>query len=181
MQNIINRDEKNYVNALRAKINEAVSPLIDSFSGWLIGGFGAASALLVSNYDAVSKHIDIGGIQEFLYLLMAAFVVAIIQKFTSSIVLANAKGSLAAIEQTEKALSKSVNLDIKIILSELEVSMLPISRWAVRRSFKKALSGDLVSSSRWFTRLCQIQGIFTLIQSIITLVAIYQLARGFHA
>lgn len=181
MQEIKNIHEQNFVNVFRARINECVSPLIDTFSGWLIGGFGAASALLVSQYDSVSKHISTCHIQEFLQLLMLALIIAVIQKFISSLIVANAKAAIVAAELGKAAAENSIELDFNVIFSEIEKSILPISRWAVRRSFRKAISGDLVASSRNFVRLSQVQGLITIAQALVTLFAIYELAAGFHA
>jgi hypothetical protein len=181
VQEIKNIHEKNFVNVLRARTNESVSPIIDHFSGWLIGGFGAAAALLVSQYDSVSNHINTNVIQEFLLLLMVALVIAVIQKFISSLIIANAKASIVAVELGKAAAENNIELDFKFIFEEIEKSIFPISRWAVRRSFRKAIEGDLVASSRNFVRLFQVQGLITLAQVLVTLFAIYKLAAGFHA
>lgn len=181
VQEIKNLQEQNFVNILRARINESVSPLIDKFSGWLIGGFGAAAALLVSQYDSVSRHISTQDIQTFLQLLMIALVIAVIQKFISSLVVANAKASITSVELGAKAAEDSIDLDFKVIFDEIEKSIFPITRWLVRRSFKKVIEGDLVSSSRNFVRLSQVQGLTTINQALVTLFAIYILASGFHA
>lgn len=181
MQEIKNIQEQNFVNIFRARINESVSPLIDTFSGWLIGGFGAASALLVSQYDSVSKHVSTCLIQEILQLLMLALILAVIQKFMSSLIVANAKASIVAVELGKEAAENSVKLDFHIIFSEIEKSIFPISRWLVRRSFQKAMDGDLVAGSRKFVQLSQVQGLVTMAQAAVTIVAIYKLAAGFHA
>lgn len=181
MQDIKNIHEQNFVNVLRAKTNESVSPIIDKFSGWLIGGLGVAAVLLVSQYDSVSKHINTDIIHEFLLLLMAALVIAVIQKFVSSLIVANAKASIVAVELGKDAAEKDIKLDFEFIFGEIERSIFPISRWAVRRDFRKAIEGDLVSSSRNFVRLFQVQGILTLAQALVTLFAIYKVASGFNA
>lgn len=181
MQEVKNLNEQNFVNVFRAKINECVSPLIDTFSGWLIGGFSAASALLVSQYDSVSKHISTCLIQEFLQLLMLALILAVIQKFISSLIVANAKASIVGVELGKEAVNNSVELDFNIIFGEVERSIFPMTRWLVRRSFRKAMNGDLMAGSRNFVRLSQVQGFITIAQAVVTIIAIYKLAAGFHA
>ncbi|WP_373033471.1 hypothetical protein [Sulfurovum sp.] len=181
MQDIKNIHDQNFVNVMRAKTNECVSPIIDHFSSWLIGGFSAAAALLVSQYNSVSAHVNISVIQDFLLLLMAALVLAAIQKFISSLVISNAKASIMGLELGKNASESNIELDFKFIFDEIERSIFPISRWFVRRSLRKVLAGDLVANSRNSVRLLQVQGLITLAQVLVTLCAIYRFAAGFHA
>lgn len=180
MKEIQNIHEQNFINVLRAKVNDKVSPIIDTFSGWLIGGFGAASALLVSQYGAISTHISPEQLRCFLQLFMVALVVAVAQKLISSLIIASAKASMVASELGEKASKESIQLDFKIIFNEIERSIFPYSRWAVRRSFKKVLEGNLVTSSRNSVRLSQLQSLLVIAQAVITLIAIYKLSSGFQ-
>lgn len=92
MIRIENINGQNFVNFIRAKINLQISSLIDSFSGWLIGGFGAAATLLVSQYELISKHIDAHEIQRFLIFFILALVTAIFQKYIAIIIKASSIG-----------------------------------------------------------------------------------------
>ena len=181
MQEIKNIHDQNFVNILRAKTNECVSPIIDHFSSWLIGGYGAAAALLVSQYNSVSNHINISVIQDFLLLLMLALIMAVIQKFISSLVISNARASIVGVELGRDASENNIDLDFEFIFNEIEKSIFPISRWFVRRSLRKVLKGDLMANSRNIVRLLQVQGLITIAQVLVTLCAIYKLAVGFHA
>lgn len=181
MFRIENINEQNFVNFIRAKINLQTSSLIDSFSGWLIGGFGAAATLLVSQYESVSKHIGVCEIQAFLNYFILALIIAIFQKYIAIIIKASSIGAMEGKELAEEFVNKGIKLDMEIIFSEMEKSMLPIARCFVRCNFEKIRSGDLVSVFRRFTMLSQVQGLITIIQAIITLIAIYKFASAFHA
>ena len=181
MFRIENINEQNFVNLIRAKINLQVSSLIDTFSGWLIGGFGAAATLLVSQYESVSKHIGALEIQSFLNYFIFALVISIFQKYIAIIIKASSIGAMEGKELAEEFVQKEIKLDMEMIFREMEKSMLPVARCFVRRSFEKIRSGDLVSAFRSFTMLSQVQGLMTIVQAIITLFAIYKFASAFHA
>ena len=181
MPEIPNLNEQIFVNALRAETNGKASASVDSFSGWLIAGFAATSALLISQFDAVSKHLYPDTIRMFLYLFLWSLMLAIVQKYLSVIVTAHSQASAVGREMGDKAAEKSIDLDFNIILAEMERSILPPGRWFVSRSFAKAKRGDLVSSTRAYSKLFQIQSFLAVVQAILILVACYIVARSFHA
>lgn len=161
--------------------NGKASSLLDSFSCWLLGGFGAASALFVSQYDSITKHIDQPIIHNFLIHFLWFLVIGIVQKYIAIIIAAYSQGATIGREIGAKAAANSIPLNFDIIFSKIEKSMIPPGSWLLRRSLKKAKNGDLVSSAINFTRLTQFQGILVLIQAIIILVAIFKIANGFRA
>jgi len=181
MTEIPNIHEQVFVNALRAEMNGKASATIDSFSGWLLAGFGAASALLVSQFETVSKHIDSSTIKCFLSLFLWSLVLAVVQKYLSVIVTAHSQGSAIGREMGEKNSEKGIKLNFDLVLAEMEKSTLPPGRWLLSRSFAKLKQGDLVSSTRTFSKLMQIQSIIAVVQAILMLMATYIVARSFHA
>jgi hypothetical protein len=181
MKEIPNLHEQVFVSAMLHETNGTASSLLDSFSGWLLGGFGATSALLVSQYDSVSKHIDPQIIHRFLVLFLWALIFGICQKYLAMIIASSSQSSAIGREMGDKAAANSIPLDFEIIFSEMEKSIIQPGRWFVRRSFAKAKNGDLVSGARNFTRLMQLQGFLGLVQAILILVAISKIASAFHA
>jgi hypothetical protein len=181
MNEIKNLHEQVFVNNLRAEMNGKACAIIDSFSGWLLSGFAASSALLVSQYDSVSKHLVASTIQAFLFLFLWSLIFGIIQKYLAVLVMAHSQGSSVGRDLGEKAAKRSIKLDFEIILSEMEKTILPPARWLVSRSYNKLKNGDLVSSTRNFSRLLQIQGMLAIIQAILMLIAIFKVASSFHA
>lgn len=181
MKEIPNLHEQVFVNALLSETNGKASSTLDSFSGWLLGGFGAASALFVSQYDSIAKHLNPYEIREFLFLFLWSLGVGIIQKFIAVIVIAHSQGAAVGREMGERAAEKSIPLDFEIILSKMGKTILPGMRWFVMRNFSKVKNGDLVSSSQNYTRLLQVQGCLGFIQAVLVLVAIFRIASAFHA
>ena len=180
MKGIPNLHEQVLVNTILSEINGKASSILDSFSGWLLGGFGAASALFVSKYDSIVKHLNPSEIQEFLFLFLWSLGVGIIQKFLSMIITAHSQGAAAGRDIGEKYAEKSIMLDFEIILSHMEKSIFPGARWFVKRSFRKLKNGDLVSNTQKQTRLLQVQGFLCLIQAVLVLIAIFRMATSFH-
>lgn len=174
-----NLNEQIFVNLLRATLNAKISEKVDIFSGWLIGGFGAATLFLVQD-KSIQERVPISGIKWFMYLFLAALLCAIIQKIISVLVSNASTGGLTANEISQQFDEKGSQLKIDYILGEIEKGILPCFRKFVSRAFKEAKNGDLVSVSRKIAMLCQIQGLFTLLQSIFTFFAILIISLSYH-
>lgn len=181
MADIPNIHEQVLVNHLRSEMNGRASAILDSFSGWLLGGFGATSALLVSQYNSVSKHLAPDTVRAFLFLFIWSLVFGIIQKYLSMIIVVHSQGAAIGRNLGEKTSEKSIDLDFEVVLAELERSVLYPARWFVSRGFAKLRNGDLVSSTRFYSWLLQVQGIFAVLQAILILIAIFKVASAFHA
>jgi hypothetical protein len=176
-----NIDEKLFMLIMRANINGKASTIIDTFSGWLIGGFGVAATLFITQTKSIQEHITICGIQWFLYLFLAALLLAIIQKFIAVMVGSNSMGGLVGYELIKEFIENGIIPDQDFIFNETEKGMLPFFRWYASKIFNAARNGDILSSSRNFTKLCQVQGLLALLQAIITFSAICIIASAFHA
>ncbi|ESS72683.1 hypothetical protein MGMO_52c00380 [Methyloglobulus morosus KoM1] len=181
MTEIENIYEQLFMLVMRGNVNGKASTIIDTFSGWLISGFAAASTLFVSQYKSIQENISICGIQWFIYLFIAALILAIFQKFIAVIVASHSMGSSVGYELGKEFKKNNVVLNREFIFNETEKGMLPFVRWCASDILTAARNGDFVSSSRNFTRLCQYQGLLTLIQAIVTLFAIRIIATTFHA
>ncbi len=181
MTEIENINEQLFMLVMRGNVNGKASTIIDTFSGWLISGFAAASTLFVSQYKSIQENISICGIRWFLYLFIAALILAIIQKFIAVLVASHSMGSLVGYELGKGVKEKNIILDREFIFNETEKGMLPFLKWYASDILNAARKGDFVSSSRNFTRLCQVQSLLTLLQAIVTLLAIVIIAVNFHA
>lgn len=174
-------NEKLFVLIMRASVNGRASTIIDTFSGWLIGGFGVAATLFITDTKSVQEHVTVCGIQWFLYLFLVALLLAVIQKILAVMVGSNSMGGLAGYELAKEFNQNGVKLDQDFIFTETEKGMLPFARWYASKIFKEAKYGNILASSRNFTKLCQVQGVLTLLQAIITFSAISIIAFTFHA
>jgi hypothetical protein len=180
MSDTLNSKEQELACALLHKINGRVSPSLDSFSGWLLGGFGAASTLLASQYDSLVKHVEPQAIRCLLTLFLLSLVVGVVEKYLSVIVSLSSQGSDIGIEVAQKALSDSAAFNLENVLLAVEKSVFPPMRWAVHHSFEKAKKGDWISLARNMTRVAQIQGLLVLLQAALVIQATYKIAHAFH-
>lgn len=180
MREVPNLHEQVFVSSILSETNGKTSSILDSFSGWLTGGFGATSALLVSQYESISKHIDTVVIHHFLILFFCSLCLGVIEKYLAAGVGAYTQASAIGREMGEKAAVASITLDFEVIFKETKKSLLPPMRWFATRSFAKVKSGDLLSITRTITRVTQIQGLFVLIQSVLVMIAILNIAFAFH-
>ena len=139
------------------------SKLIDSFSGWLLGGYGAFTALFLSQYDALSKHLGARSVRWTILLFGIVLLLGMIEKYISFLV----AGATAGAEESRKTVGRQ-NLespvDAEFVLDEIEKAMLWPARWFVHRSIAKAKTGDIVSSARKFMKLAQVQGMVLVAQ-----------------
>ena len=173
--------EQIFVSSLLNETSGKASSLLDTFSGWLLGGFGAAAIIMVSQYDSISKHINPKSIHDFLLLFVWALVLGVIQKYIAVAVISASQGAAVGREMGDVASSKSIPLNPETIISLIETAIIHPGRWFARRSFDKVKKGDFVSGARNYSRLMQVQGILGLVQTAITLYAICKIAFAFRA
>ena len=181
MKDIPNMNEQIFVSTLLHEMNGKASTILDIFSGWMIGGFAATAALLVSQFDSVAKHLDPHVIHGFLIIFLWSLVLVILQKFIAVLVASASQGASVGREAGEKTKDIPTPLNIEIVLAELKNSIFPPMRWFVGRSYSKLMKGDLVSCAQNLTRIAQIQGLLCLVQVVLVLVAVFKIAFSFHA
>lgn len=156
------------------RVGDALPP----FSTWLLGGFGAAFALVLANVDAVSKFIAITHIRFGLLTFLGSLVIAVLATYLSTIV----KAALGAQEDGEQLGKEIVELlgkfDFPLYIAEYERGLLPPIRWIARAQIKKAMSGDLVAGARMIAKLSQVQALLVFCQSVFAVAAVGAMALG---
>jgi hypothetical protein len=160
--------------AATRRVGDALAP----FSTWLLGGFGAAFALVLANIDTASKFIAITHIRIGLLIFLGSLAIAVLATYLSTIV----KAALGAQEDGEQLGKEIVALprkfDLPLYVAEYERGLLPPIRWIARVQIKKAMSGDLVAGARMIAKLSQLQALLVLCQSILAVVAVGAMAFG---
>ncbi len=134
-----------------------ISNEVDSYSGWLLAGFGAAFTFILSNLEHMEKFIDLAKFRCGLIVFLVGGIFAISQKLLSSYV----KSAVAAAEDgmhLGKDLSDQPGeLDIKKMYTRVsEVLLWPWS-WIVNKSIKGIESGDYFSGIRYAVRASNLQ------------------------
>jgi hypothetical protein len=171
---IPNQSEKAIAATLILEAVGKASAMLDSFSGWLLGGFAAAVALLIAQLSSLTKYISLSTIRGCLVLFIISVITALIQKYISSAIQAASQSATAArdilVKEPFSNFVPSLRLDV--FLSEVERAIFFPVRLLVRRSFEKIRQGDLTAGAINFARWAQIQGYLVLFQSILLLGAI---------
>jgi hypothetical protein len=171
-------DEKTAAQQALIAATRRVGEALPAFSTWLLGGLGAAFALVVANIEKVSRFIEITHIRFGLVVFLISLGIAVLATYLSTIV----KAALGAQEDGE-ALGKRMaaspcGFDVSLFMSEYERGLLPPIRWMARSSMNKAKAGDIVAGARMIAKLSQVQALLVAGQSILALVAIGGLAFG---
>jgi hypothetical protein len=173
-----NTIEKALVSALLFESAGKASAILDTFSGWLLGGLAAATTLLISQFDSAAKHLSLEAIRCCLFLFLLSVAVALIEKYLSSVILAGSASAAIGREMVSKAPFNAGNLNIEVIFSEIARAMFQPASWFVKRSFAKVKEGDFTAAAINFTRCLQIQGFLVLVQAALLLGAIYTIYHG---
>ena len=159
-------------------VTRHVGNALPSFSTWLLGGFGAAFALVLANIDTASKFIAVTHIRFGLLVFLASLAIAVLATYLSATV----KAALGAQEEGE-ALSVAIvalpgEFDLALYIREYERGLLPPIRWVVHGQMKKVMRGDVVAGARMIAKLSQVQALLVVSQSILALVGVGAMAFG---
>jgi hypothetical protein len=154
------------------------SEALDQFSSWLLGGFGAASALLIVNVENVSKHLAIGSLRSAVWLFLIMLLLGAFSKLLASILRA-AGGAAAESESMGRDLADDeVEVNFKTVFRETEKATLPPMRMLVASSLRKVEGGDFAASGRLYAKLAQIQSFIVFVEVVLAAAAALVLACG---
>lgn len=168
-------EESPLIGTLLFEIAGKGSAVLDTFSGWLLGGFGAAVTFLIGKLDAIPKHLPVETVRYCTFLFLIAAVLGLFEKYLATFIAAGAQGAAIGRElgKEEAPLGQP-----EVIFRELRRAILPPMRWFIDRSLRKRKSGDRYAAPRNFVRCAQVQGLFVLVEVVIVLLAVYAIAHS---
>jgi len=141
------------------------------FSGWLVGGIGAAVALLFSNIENVAQMVDTVFIKPALALLLLALLISTVSRLMSSMVSAGIESNEKSLLLAEEIRSTGTTFDVNVFMSEFARGLFPIQRWFANRSMSKAMRGDTAAVARGIAKLSQAQAMLVLFEVLLVVVA----------
>lgn len=156
------------------------SAALDSFASWLLGGFGAALALVLSSDAALGKYVLEEDLRCAGVLFLWAATLTIVEKYLAAVISGAAETASLAAEAGRRLADDGVEVDFLVVFQELQSAVVWPARWFVVRSHEKALRGDFASSGKNFLRCAQAQGLLVLTSAVLLLIAIGVLVRGFE-
>jgi len=154
------------------------SEALDQFSSWLLGGFGAAFALLIVNVENVSKHLAIRSLRSAVWLFLAMLLLGVVSKLLAAILRA-AGGAAAESESMGHDLAdREVEINFKTVFRETEEATFPSMRRLVAASLRRVEHGDFAAGGRLYARLAQVQGFIVFVEVALAVAAALVLACG---
>ena len=149
--------EKIAVNKMLLLMAKHTSASLDKFSGWLLAGFGAAFALVLTNIESVENFIQLTNIHSGISLFLVALFFGVIQKWLSAIIGSSYEASIEGEEIGKKLAESKENANIEFLLNEIINSTFYPAKWLISWQFNKVKNGDLSASGRMLGTLSQIQ------------------------
>jgi len=154
------------------------SAALDSFASWLLGGFAAAFALILSSDSTIGRYIFEEDLKFAGSIFLWAAGITIIEKYLSAIIRGAAEVAAQAEDAVLKLAADGVELNFAIVFQEVQSAVVRPARWIVARSQAKLIGGDFAVSGRNLFRCAQAQGLLVLVSAALLLAALSILLRG---
>jgi hypothetical protein len=154
------------------------SESMDSFSGWMLAGFGGAFALVLANVQSVSALVRPGSLKWGSFWFLAAVLLGVMQKALASIVASSAAAGLEGEAIGREIANNNLEFDMRHVFHEMQEAVLPPFRWVVRRSFLRSAAGDHAAGGRLCMLLAQLQGWVVFCEAVLAILAVVILLRG---
>ena len=155
-----------------------VSEHMGSFGSWLLIGVGATYSLVLANLASVQQFVLLSSIRAGLLLLLAAVVLGVLQRWLAAIVGASSAAAEKADKIGRDLAEQDIEIDFKVLFREMERGTYYPAKWIVRRSYEKAMAGDLAVSGRLSAGIAQVQSFLVLAQVAVAVSAIAVIACG---
>jgi hypothetical protein len=151
---------------------------LDSFSGWLLSGFGAAYALLLANIEKVANFLDVAALRNALILFATATVAGVIARYLGAIVSAGAATSEAAAQLGKGLEIENPEVAARVILGEISKATFWPARLLVTSAFRNVERGDYAAGGRLYARLVQVQSWLVVLLALSLVSSIWTITRG---
>ncbi len=174
-----NIDESILIGKTLSLIAFCATASLEKFSSWLLAGFGAAFALILSNIDSVSKLITPANIKCGVSLYLIALAAGVLQRWLASSTQASAMASKEA-ETLGKNAPSTINQKnfLENLLLEIENVTFYPQKWLVQYQLAKVRKGDFAAPGRMQALMAQIQGYLVLAQGALAISSIFIIIMG---
>lgn len=149
------------------------SALVDSFSSWLLAGYAAFVALLVSNAESLAFLVQPRALTYCLYGLAITAALCLVQKAMAAMVASRGAGEIVGRELAERGPAVS---GLSVVVGEIMRATLPPMRSYMRRQFGRTAEGDLAADGRGAYRLAQWQVVVVGLQTLLAIALIAWMA-----
>jgi hypothetical protein len=167
-----------FAGQLLTLATQKVSSSFDTFSGWLVAGFGAALALFIANSDSVSTFVSTRSVKSAAFLFLASAVLAVAAKLLAAFIAAGTTAAVEAAQLGRDLAEREVEIDLARLFAETEKALFWPAKLLARRAFAKAQRGDYAGPGRMYTKVAQLQALAVIIQAVLSFVAALVIVRG---
>lgn len=154
------------------------TPLLSTFSAWLMAGLGAAFTLLVANLDSIAKYVWACNFRWALLWFSASLLAGLAARFLSVVVSASLTSNAVFSERLPKAIQSAPSFSLPAFKHFYFSGLFLPYRCVANSTFKKVQHGDLMASARLTAKASQLQAILVLIQIVCSTASILVLASG---
>jgi hypothetical protein len=153
------------------------SAALDRFSTWLLAGYAATVALLVSRPVGSRPELPGETMKDFLLMFLMVAGLGVVAKFLSIVIVSASEAAAVGREYGLHAVKESGPINIEAFVAEyLRVLPRPML-WVVRPSMKRLLQGDLLQGAKFFLSAAQVQALFIALQVAVIFWTIYVVAN----
>ena len=171
-----NIEESIFIGKVLSVTAASASASIDKFSTWLIAGFGAAFALILTNIATVSSFISVDKIKCGVMLYLMALVFSVLQRLIASQI----QSGVAAIKEL-KDVDSPKDLNPENLMREFErVTFYPM-KWLIQYQNKRLEEKDFAANGRMQAYMVQVQSLLVIIQAGLVVFSIMALLTGLSA
>ena len=173
----LNPDMQVFQNRLLSAASDAIVTQWERLSSWVVAGFAAALALIMSNYAQVIEMTSPGTVKAILRMFVAVTVLHIIQRLLATMVQAGAASGKEA--GTVKAPEMSQE-QARLMLDGMAGAMWWPIRPLVRASYRRMIAGDITHVGTYITYMAQGSMVAALLQMLLGVWAVVRLWGALH-
>jgi hypothetical protein len=157
---------------------QKVSSSFDTFSGWLVAGFGAALALFIANADSVATFVSSSSVKSAASFFLTSAVLAVVAKLLAAFVAAGTAAAIEGAQLGRDLAEREIEIDLPRLFAETEKALFWPAKLFARRAFAKTQTGDFAGPGRVYTKVAQLHALTISIQAVLSLVAAVVIVRG---
>ena len=157
---------------------QRLSVSLDTFSSWLLAGFGALFGLLIANFATLSSHLQATSLKFGASLFLIAATAGALQKLIGAYVAAGTSAGEAGRAMGKELATSPTPLDVQSMYEQVRKGLFwPLSLFNANMT-RKANSGDYAAIGRHQAKASQIQLVLVLVQSGFSIASAAYVVRG---
>ena len=159
----------------------SVAQTFDAFSSWLLAGYAAVLALLLSRLESITHFLSVAAIQKSATLFLVAAGVGLVAKYLASIIISSAHAATLGEQVGSQAISQGASLE-PIQISQAVVSATPLpARWLVQFSMRRIEQGQFDGAARLLAQIAMFHSTLIFLEALLILWSGSVLIRGLVA